>query len=249
MSNSSPNTRRAVSYTRNYKDVSMKLTVILLTSIFALSGCGGQSTMTDRAITSSNGQQSSAPTCIQPGNAVIGSAAFECPLLSNIVAFMGDSITHKWDLTQFDSGPTLNFGVDGDTTAMMLARFDAVVEAAPGVVVILGGITDGPAGTIDSIKAIAAQAQAAGIRVILCSVLPFTVQGQEQEAAHIATLNQGLISLASRSGYLYADYFDVMVNADGTQNQSLFLDGLNPNAAGYAKMWTVIAPLLTEDLN
>jgi lysophospholipase L1-like esterase len=171
------------------------------------------------------------------------------PPISNVAAFMGDSITHRWDLTQYDPNPTVNFGVDGDSTAQMLARFDAVIAIAPGVVVILGGINDGATSNTDSIKAMAAQATAAGIRVILCSVLPFSFQGQDLDQAHIASLNQELIDLAQANGYLYADYFDVMINPDGSQNQSLFVDGLHPNAAGYAKMWAVIAPLLAEDLN
>jgi lysophospholipase L1-like esterase len=171
------------------------------------------------------------------------------PPISNVAAFMGDSITHRWDLTQYDPNPTVNFGVDGDSTAQMLARFDAVIAIAPGVVVILGGINDGATSNTDSIKAMAGQATAAGIRVILCSVLPFSFQGHDLDQAHIASLNQELINLAQANGYLYADYFDVMINPDGSQNQSLFVDGLHPNAAGYAKMWAVVAPLLAEDLN
>jgi lysophospholipase L1-like esterase len=171
------------------------------------------------------------------------------PPISNVAAFMGDSITHRWDLTQYDPNPTVNFGVDGDSTAQMLARFDAVIAIAPGVVVILGGINDGATSNTDSIKAMAGQATAAGIRVILCSVLPFSFQGHDLDQAHIGSLNQELINLAQANGYLYADYFDVMINPDGSQNQSLFVDGLHPNAAGYAKMWAVVAPLLAEDLN
>ena len=215
----------------------MRLTVILLTAIFAMSGCGGGSQMTqERQITPSVGPPVRAP-------------------ISNVAAFMGDSITQLWNLSAYDSGPTINLGVSGQTTVQMLARFDAVTSSGAGVVVILGGINDfdllGQAATnIDSIKAMAAQAKSAGIRVILCSVLPesYLLMPAGMTLADIEAFNQQLIELAQANGYLYADYFDVMVNADGTQNQSLFRDGLHPNATGYAVMWEVITPLLTEDL-
>jgi hypothetical protein len=47
---------------------------------------------------------------------------------------------------------------------------------------------------------------------------------------------------------LYADYYDEFLNPDGTVNDSLFLDGLHPNPAGYALMWKVVAPLINEEL-
>lgn len=59
------------------------------------------------------------------------------------VAFMGDSITALWDLADYDSSPTLNFGISGDNTEQMLARFhNQVIDSDPAVVVILGGIND-----------------------------------------------------------------------------------------------------------
>ena len=177
--------------------------------------------------------------------------------ISNVVAFMGDSITQMWDLTQYDPGPTLNFGLDGDTTVGMLGRFqNEVISAAPGVVVILGGINDlqdyGPASaTIDSIKSMAAQANAAGIRVILCSLMPPTdsrLATLRFSLADVQAFNDQLIELARQNGYLYADYYDVFLNSDGTVNNSLYLDGVHPNPAGYALMWKIVAPLINEDL-
>jgi lysophospholipase L1-like esterase len=170
---------------------------------------------------------------------------------------MGDSITRRWDLTQFDTAPTLNFGVDANTTIQMLARFNDVVAAAPGVVVILGGVNDlqdfGPsAASIDSIKSMAAQAKSAGIRVILCSVMPstdFQFGTLHFTLADVEAFNTQVIQLAQANGYLYADYYDEFLNPEGTVNNSLYLDGLHPNPAGYAVMWKVIAPLLAEDLN
>jgi lysophospholipase L1-like esterase len=182
--------------------------------------------------------------------------------ISNVVAFMGDSIIHRWDLTQYDPGPTTNLGIEGNTTAQMLARFNDVLATAPGVVVIFGGgndlIIDGEVKT-DSIAAMAKMATAAGIRVILCAMtpadIPPDVQASVQAAypkdqlnnAHIEPFNQELITLARENGYLYADYYDAMLT-NGQFDPSLYVDGLHPNAAGYARMWAVIEPLLNESL-
>lgn len=71
------------------------------------------------------------------------------------VAFMGDSITEGW------AYPRDNFGVYGNTTAQMVARFPAQV---PGHhfkrVVILGGTNDvllgiAPADTVDNLRKMA----------------------------------------------------------------------------------------------
>jgi acyl-CoA thioesterase I len=174
---------------------------------------------------------------------------------SDVAAFMGDSITQLWDIAQYDAKPTINFGVAGQTTNDMRIRFNnEVIASAPGVVVILGGINDfmqfGAAGTnIDNIKQMAAMASAAGIKVILCSVTPEAYSGAPDKftAADIEAFNQDLISLAKDNGYLYADYYDAMLT-NGRFDPSLYIDGLHPSAAGYARMWAVIEPLLNEDL-
>jgi acyl-CoA thioesterase-1 len=182
--------------------------------------------------------------------------------MSDVVAFMGDSITQLWDIPLNDPGPSINFGEDGEATTGMLLRFNNdVIASAPGVVVILGGIDDmaqyadgqtTTLPTIDSIQAMAAMAQAAGIKVVLCSVMPFNFAINPQpatfSASEIEAFNQQLMTLAAANGYLYADYYDAMINAAGTQNTALFMDYVHPNAAGYAVMWSVLAPLIQEDL-
>jgi lysophospholipase L1-like esterase len=185
-----------------------------------------------------------------------GDAVQPASAVSNLTAFIGDSITRRWDLTQYDVQPTLNFGVDADTTVQMLARLHGVLAADPGVLVILGGVNDlqdfGPAGAnIGSIKSMAAQAKAARIRVILCSVMPttdFQFATLHFTLADVRAFNDQLIELAQQNGYLYADYYDEFLNPDGSVNNSLYLDGLHPSAAGYAVMWGVLEPLLVEEL-
>jgi lysophospholipase L1-like esterase len=176
--------------------------------------------------------------------------------VSNLTAFMGDSITQFWNIPAFDPNPILNFGVAEETSVDMLARFQRdVIASDPGVVVILAGINDffdfGPVKTnTGSINAMAAMAQAAGIKVILCSVMPsdYTFEPQNFTQADVQAFNDQLIEIARANGYLYADYYAQFLNPDGSINLSLFSDGLHPTDAGYALMWKVLAPLLAEDL-
>ena len=170
------------------------------------------------------------------------------------VAFMGDSITALWDLAAYDPSPTLNFGVPGDNTLQMLARFhNQVVESDPVVVVILGGVNDfQERGAVltntDSIEEMASEAQNSGIKVILCSVLPTDYPNPNLNLSEIQAFNQDLFKIAQKNGYLYADYYDVMVNADGTTDDALFADHIHPNNLGYTRMWAVLSPLIAEDL-
>ena len=190
-------------------------------------------------------------SCGEDGDYVPPPAAKSAP---NTVAFMGDSITSGWDLTQYQGLLSLNFGRPGDNTSQMLARFhNQVIDSDPAVVVILGGINDfqerGQSGTnTDSIKAMAAAASAAGIRVILCSVLPTDYPNSNLNLPEIVAFNEQLVQLAQENGYRYADYYDVMLNSGGLTDDSLFDGGLHPNEAGYARMWAVISPLIEDAL-
>jgi acyl-CoA thioesterase-1 len=161
--------------------------------------------------------------------------------LSEVVAFMGDSITAGWTLSAYDSGATINAGVGGQTSVQMLARFQTdVVAKAPGVVVILAGTND-----FLHLGAAATNTE------ILCSVMPsdFIYQSvQDFTQADVRKFNQELIGIALANGYLYADYYEDFLNADGNVDNSLLIDGLHPNSDGYEVMWKVVGPLINEDL-
>lgn len=224
---------------RNYRDVKIIRNILAGLALAGLAACGAPV------------QPTSTPAPQQ-----------QAPLISNVIAFMGDSITQYWDISVNDPAPTVNLGIAGQTTPQMLARFNDLIASAPGVVVILGGINDIAQYAngvitippdIESIKAMAVMAQAAGIRVILCSVLPTHYNSVSDPLlasipATVEDFNQQLMSLAKESGYLYADYYDAMLSPGGAQNTALFMDAVHPNTAGYAVMWSVLAPLLQEDL-
>ncbi len=45
-------------------------------------------------------------------------------------------------------------------------------------------------------------------------------------------------------GYKVANYYPLMVLANGRQNSALFVEDVHPTSAGYAIMWAVLKPLI-----
>jgi len=173
------------------------------------------------------------------------------------VVFMGNSITEGWSKMMpefFDGKPYVNRGIGGQTTPQMLVRFRPdVINLKPAAVVILAGTNDiagntGPS-TIemiaDNIMSMADLAQANGIKVILCSVLPvfdYPWKPGLEPADKIVQLNSIIKDYASKHNLVYLDYFSAMVDGRNGLKPELGSDGVHPNIAGYK----VMAPLATE---
>jgi lysophospholipase L1-like esterase len=168
--------------------------------------------------------------------------------------FIGDSITDLWDLKRALPGkPYLNRGIDGQTTPQMLGRFRPdVIELSPRVVVVLAGTNDiggstGPMTLEDTERNFESMGDLAarnGIAVVFSSVLPVHDHGAEKIATRrppekIRALNQWLSRYCAANHFIYLDYYNHMIGADGMLRAELSDDGLHPNAAGYA----VMAPL------
>ena len=98
------------------------------------------------------------------------------------VVFLGDSITDGWNLAQsFPDKPYVNRGISGQTTPQMLVRmYPDVIDLKPAALIILAGTNDisrntGPETLTmieENFQAMTELAQAHGIKVILCSVMP-----------------------------------------------------------------------------
>ena len=130
------------------------------------------------------------------------------------VVFMGDSITDGWghEPAKFFPGkPFLNRGISGQTTPQMLVRFRPdVIALSPKIVLILAGTNDiagntGPETLQDiegNLLSMAQLAQANGIRVVLCSVMPVSDYIKPQTArrppAKILELNAWIKDLCER---------------------------------------------------
>lgn len=172
------------------------------------------------------------------------------PASARDVVFMGDSITEGWRYGDkgFFTGGWVDRGISGQTTPQMLLRFPGdVLALKPRVVHIMAGTNDiagntGPESMdmiVGNIAAMVTLAKAAGIRVVLAATPPaakFSWKADLQPASQIAALNARLRALATRERVTFVDYGTVLAMPDGAMKDALTLDGVHPNAAGYAAM-------------
>ena len=174
----------------------------------------------------------------------------------NRVVFMGNSITQGWieQMPEFFAPEKnyINRGIGGQTTPQMLIRFrQDVVDLNPKVVVILAGTNDiagntGPS-TLemieDNIHSMTEIAQANGIVVVLCSVLPvydYPWRTGLEPAPKIIELNRRIKEYAKKNGAIYCDYFTALADERNGLPKELSGDGVHPNKAGYAIMQPIV---------
>ena len=154
--------------------------------------------------------------------------------------FMGDSITAAWSV------PGKNLGVPGNTTAKMLLRFpDEVPGHGYKTFVFLGGTNDirydiPIEDALGNITTMAKAARQAGMAVVLCELSP-NYQDKFTHDPDIRALNKMIVQLAASENYFLVDYYDPMVG-----HPEYFLDGLHPNAVGYAVMDRALLPVLSS---
>ncbi|WP_294042576.1 GDSL-type esterase/lipase family protein [Sphingomonas sp.] len=172
------------------------------------------------------------------------------PQSARDVVFMGDSITEGWNYGDkgFFTGGWIDRGISGQTTPQMLLRFPGdVIALHPRVVHIMAGTNDiagntGPTSMdtiVGNIAAMVTLAKAAGIRVVLAATPPadkFGWRSDLRPAPQIAALNARLRELAEREKVTFVDYGSVLATPDGAMKDALTLDGVHPNAEGYAAM-------------
>lgn len=172
------------------------------------------------------------------------------------VVFLGDSITDRWDLAWFFPGrPYVNRGIGSQVTTQLILRFHQdVISLRPAVVVVLAGVND-VQGFIQqesdeqiegNWETLGDLADRHGIAAVFGSLLP--VNGdtpaagnvlRERDPARLRRLNDWLQAFCLRRGYVYADYYAVMVDKRGLMRRELTQDGIHPLRAGYALMATV----------
>ncbi len=152
---------------------------------------------------------------------------------SRRVAFMGDSLTQGWGL------PRENFGVHGQTTAQMLARFGRQV---PGhrTVVILGGTNDtllglGQTETLGNLGQMVDLARAEGVEPVLGEVPPIYRGGGVLLPA-VRSLDAEIVKLGAAKGVKVVDYYSAL---DG--EQKAYSDGVHLKRRGYLRMeWALV---------
>ncbi|QWY84609.1 esterase [Microbacterium phage Footloose] len=202
------------------------------------------------------------------------------PSGSGFLAF-GDSITTAQEMSAGGAGyggawpqmacalsqQRLNFrgnaGVSGNTSTQIRARISEALALSPSIVAVLAGANNITAPTSDSaaafatykddIRAICTTLRDAGIRVILCTILPR--RGALHTATRLATTmkwNAWLREYArngaefpeDRGGFELIDFFDLLVDPSTGQFKPEYDcgDGLHPSQAAHLLMaQTVVA--------
>jgi acyl-CoA thioesterase-1 len=184
---------------------------------------------------------------LDPGT---GAAACDEPPSGGGAVALGDSITigstppraeDSWfeQLTCTEDSPVeyaYNAGINGNTTAQMLARLERdVLSRDPDTVFILGGTNDllggiPPAETIANLRAIVEGSREAGADVYVGTIPP-------QEAVPLAAapteqLNAAIVALAEQLDVPVLDFHAALVESDGSYRDGLFADLVHPSAAG-----------------
>ncbi|MGO4544989.1 GDSL-type esterase/lipase family protein [Paenibacillus sp. 2TAB23] len=186
--------------------------------------------------------------------------------------FIGDSITHMWELHTYFGRSGLfivNRGIGGDISSHLLRRFEAdVIQLKPKHVVIKIGVNnfwalDGwtaqdrkPAdqiisGLVSDIREMVKSAMANGITPIICSILPTNMPqsgNNDIRNASIVTVNQQLQEVADMEKAVYVDYHSLMTTEDGLRLRSeLADDGLHPHLLGYDIMAQALIQTLEKN--
>jgi len=187
----------------------------------------------------------------QLGRYADANAALPATQASRVV-FYGDSITDGWTRnggTFFPGKPYVNRGISGQTTEQMVVRFrQDVINLHPQTVVILAGTNDIAGNTgpetpemiEDNFRSMVDLARANKIRVVIASVLPAAAYPWKPAAGNpaekIRSLNDWLKTYAAAQNITYLDYYSAMAGPDGGMKPGISIDGVHPNAAGYAIM-------------
>jgi lysophospholipase L1-like esterase len=172
------------------------------------------------------------------------------------VVFYGDSITDFWPTAYktvfFPGRPYIGRGIAGQSTPALVWRFQQdVIDLHPTAVVLLAGSNDVVLPerhitfqqTTRNIQTMVEMAQRHRMRVVLCSILPVSRYPPPQQAVFtgkIKALNLWLRKDAADRHLTYVDYYDAMADKEGAMYSSLTVDGVHPNAAGYAVMHSLV---------
>lgn len=188
--------------------------------------------------------------------------------------FIGDSITHFWELNAYFGGRgklLLNRGIGGDTTEYLLKRFEAdVIQLKPRYVVMKIGVNDTwklesdpwqkisgcssdavEEGIIRNISSMIELAKSRNQYLILCSILPtnmLVTQKNRERNILIKSVNSKLKIIAKESGVVYIDYHSLFTGSDGfTLMDGVSDDGVHPHVTGYNMMADILRKGLMEN--
>ncbi|MCR5018917.1 MAG: hypothetical protein K6A64_08980 [Bacteroidales bacterium] len=169
----------------------------------------------------------------------------------------GSNVYVTWHPEFFTSNNYVDKGISAENTSQMRLRYEKdVLKLDPQCVVIMGGTNDLAQGVskatiFDNITYMAEQADALNMKVILCSITPCNreysnLSNPKTKGAHIIAVNKMVKDYADEKGFIYCDYFPVLVDTDGLSMQQRFwlYDDLHPNPDAYTAMEGVIKPII-----
>lgn len=184
------------------------------------------------------------------------------------VVLMGDSITDNWYAADPEFFTENNFagrGISGQTASQMLVRFrQDVVALHPKAVAILAGTNDlcqqmasmayyPDANIVGNIISMCELAEAAGIKVILCSVTPcahYMPIPDQDAGSRIVELNSRLKAYADSHGNVtWLDYFTPLANEENGLDPDQSHDGIHPLATVYREMEILFTECVTKVLD
>ena len=175
------------------------------------------------------------------------------------IVALGDSITYGYpylpEQSWFNMAAKklnvayINCGVNGDTTAGMLRRFEQAVAAEnPSHVIIMGGTNDvygaeWPEAIVANIEKLIRLVQQCDAAPILGIPIPCN---DRHEEAILSLYRAGIKQLAARLHLPIIDFHAAMVDSTGMRIKDEYhIDGLHPNEAGYHLMGVIATEALS----
>jgi len=134
----------------------------------------------------------------------------------------------------------LNYGINGQTTSQIRARFLDALKLGPRYIIILGGVNDIyqnlPLKPLtDNLYWMYQQAQGKGVMPVAATVLPFDTATPEQAKA-IDALNGWIKKASDKFRIPLADLNASVRDANDPHKLNGTPDGLHPDIGGYRKM-------------
>jgi lysophospholipase L1-like esterase len=176
--------------------------------------------------------------------------------------FIGDSITHYWELAAYFRGIVINRGIGGDISTAVRRRFEAdAIQLKPRLIAMCIGandlgwdifaLKDEAIDTVcENVAAMIDVANEAAIPVAIGSLLPMwgpfwhTPEFTTRKIGMLVVTNERLKPIVEQHGAVWVDYHSPMVDSNGEMRHELADDGVHPNSSGYAIMADVLRKTL-----
>jgi lysophospholipase L1-like esterase len=178
------------------------------------------------------------------------------------IIFLGNSITHFWDgqppaplsggsdswRSVFTPLGTQNYGYGWDRIENVLWRvYHGELDGytATQVIVMIGTNNLQLNSDAEIIEGLKWLVQAIKVRQSKAAVLLLGILPRRQQERRIAQLNEGIAQASGELNVSYSDPGRVFLDSEGRIDESLFTDGLHPNAEGYRKLASTLQPHLS----